>query len=80
MKSETCFHCAHADFKTPSASEMRGFAKCTKARSAEERAKYYHGGYKCDKQKFENAAPEIMEKRKLMFEVWRSNKKSSVDG
>lgn len=77
---ESCYHCANADFRTPSTSEMRGFAKCTKARTIEEKHKYYFGGYECDKQKFENATPETIEKRKLMFEVWRSNQKSSVGG
>nr|DAN78240.1 MAG TPA: hypothetical protein [Caudoviricetes sp.]DAY12524.1 MAG TPA: hypothetical protein [Caudoviricetes sp.] len=77
---QTCYHCVHADFRTPSKSEMRGFAKCIKARTVEEKHKYYFGGYECDKQKFENASPETMEKRKLMFEVWRSNQKSSVGG
>lgn len=38
MKSETCYHCVHADFKAESESTMRGFAKCTKARNTEERA------------------------------------------
>ncbi len=37
---ETCYHCAHADFKAESESTMRGFAKCGKARNTEERAKY----------------------------------------
>lgn len=77
---ETCYHCAHADFKSESESTMRGFAKCTKARTVEEKHKYYFGGYECDKQKFENAAAETMGKRKLMFEVWRSNQKSSGGG
>ena len=77
---QTCFHCTHADFRTPSTSEMRGFAKCTKARTLEEKHKYYFGGYECDKQKFENTTPKKMGRRKFMFEVWRSNQKSSAGG
>lgn len=74
MRSETCYHCAHADFKAESESTMRGFAKCTKARNTEERAKYYFGGYKCDKGKFEAAPAETMAKRSEIFEKWRTRK------
>ncbi|ENS9786501.1 hypothetical protein F6415_002142, partial [Neisseria gonorrhoeae] len=38
---ETCFYCNHADFKTNTGTPVRGFAKCAKARNAEERAKHY---------------------------------------
>ncbi|HFB1772346.1 TPA: hypothetical protein WNM89_002138, partial [Neisseria gonorrhoeae] len=38
---ETCFFCKHADFKTQLDTPVRGFAKCAKARNAEERAKHY---------------------------------------
>ncbi|ENV1890487.1 hypothetical protein NTQ76_002185, partial [Neisseria gonorrhoeae] len=38
---ETCFFCKHADFKTQPDTPVRGFAKCAKARNAEERAKHY---------------------------------------
>lgn len=31
MNTETCLHCAHADFETTKGSEMQGFAKCLKA-------------------------------------------------
>ncbi|KLR79176.1 hypothetical protein M680_11955, partial [Neisseria gonorrhoeae SK8976] len=37
---ETCFFCKHADFKTQPDTPVRGFAKCAKARNAEERAKH----------------------------------------
>lgn len=47
--SETCYHCLHADFKAEANGTMRGFARCTKAQTAEDRASYYFGGYKCDK-------------------------------
>lgn len=53
---------------------MRGFAKCGKARNTEERAKYYFGGYKCDKGKFEAAPAATMTKRKNEFEKWRMRK------
>ncbi|EOF9614825.1 hypothetical protein ACGLR8_002230 [Neisseria gonorrhoeae] len=38
---ETCFFCKYADFKTQPDTPVRGFAKCAKARNAEERAKHY---------------------------------------
>lgn len=74
MKSETCYHCVHADFKSESESTMRGFTKCAKARNAEERATYYHGGYKCNKGKFEAAPAVTMAKRSEIFEKWRTRK------
>ena len=74
MRSETCYHCAHADFKAESESTMRGFAKCAKARNTEERAKYYFGGCECDKGKFEAAPTATMAKRKNEFEKWRTQK------
>lgn len=74
MRSETCYHCINSDFKALSETELRGFAKCTKARNAEERATYYHGGYKCNKGKFEAAPAATMAKRKNEFEKWRTQK------
>lgn len=71
---QACYHCLYTDFKALSETELRGFAKCSKARNAEERAKYYFGGYKCDKGKFEAAAPETMAKRRSEFEKWRTQK------
>lgn len=71
---QTCYHCLYADFKAESNSPMRGFAKCTKARNAEERSKYYFGGYECDKGKFEAAPAETMAKRSEIFEKWRTKK------
>jgi putative phage associated protein len=72
MRSETCYHCLHADFKAESEGAMRGFAKCTKARNPEERSKYYFGGYECDKGKFEAAPAATMAKRSEIFEKWRT--------
>ena len=72
MRSETCYHCLHADFKAESEGAMRGFAKCTKARNPEERSKYYFGGYECDKGKFEAAPAATMTKRSEIFEKWRT--------
>ena len=28
---------------------MRGFARCEKSQTPEQRASFYHGGYQCDK-------------------------------
>lgn len=74
MRSETCYHCIYSDFKALSETELRGFAKCGKARNTEERATYYHGGYKCDKGKFEAAPTATMAKRSEIFEKWRTRK------
>ena len=63
MQSETCRHCAHADFDATKDSEMRGFAKCLKARDFIERAMYHPRSDRCDKGKFEAAAPEEVAKR-----------------
>lgn len=74
MRSETCYHCVHADFKAESESTMRAFVHLAKPRNAEERAKYYFGGYECDKGKFEAAPAATMAKRKNEFEKWRTKK------
>jgi hypothetical protein len=75
MKSETCYHCAHADFKALSETELRGFAKCSRARNAEERATYYHGGHSCHLKGFESAPVATMAKRSEIFEKWRTKGK-----
>lgn len=63
MNAETCLHCAHADFEATKGSEMQGFAKCLKARDFIERAMYHPRSDRCDKGKFEAAAPEEVAKR-----------------
>nr|DAW50828.1 MAG TPA: hypothetical protein [Caudoviricetes sp.] len=55
MNTETCLHCAHADFEATKGSEMQGFAKCLKARNFIERAMYHPRSDRCDKGKFEKA-------------------------
>lgn len=75
MRSETCYHCLHADFKALSETELRGFAKCTKARNTEERATYYHGGHSCHLKGFEAAPAATMAKRSEIFEKWRTKGK-----
>lgn len=69
--SETCYHCLPADFKAEENSVMRGFARCTKAKTAEAKSSYYFGGYQCDKGEFKPATAETMEKRREKFEKWR---------
>ena len=64
-------HCLHADFKAEENSVMRGFAKCTKAKTAEAKSSYYFGGYQCDKGEFKPATADTMEKRREKFEKWR---------
>lgn len=72
---ESCYHCVHADFKALSETELRGFAKCGKARNAEERATYYHGGHICHLKGFEAAPAVTMAKRSEIFEKWRTKGK-----
>lgn len=60
---ETCFFCRHADFKTQLDTPMRGFAKCAKARNAEERAKYYPRSRHCDKDAFQTASAAAIARR-----------------
>ena len=50
---------------------MRGFARCTKAKTAEAKASYYFGGYQCDKGEFKPATAETMKVRREKFEKWR---------
>jgi hypothetical protein len=54
---------------------MRGFAKCEKSQTSEQRASYYFGGYKCDKGEFKPATADTMEKRRDKFEEWRNKRK-----
>nr|DAK26367.1 MAG TPA: hypothetical protein [Caudoviricetes sp.] len=54
---------------------MRGFARCTKAKTAEDKASYYFGGFKCDKGEFKPATAGTMEKRREKFEKWRNKRK-----
>lgn len=79
---ETCYHCLHADFKAEANGTMRGFARCTKAKTAEDKASYYFGGYKCDKgdywsggSAFQPADEIVIQKRREKFEEWRNKRK-----
>lgn len=80
--SETCYHCLHADFKAEATGTMRGFARCTKVKTAEDKASYYFGGYKCDKgdywsggSAFQPADEIVIQKRREKFEEWRNKRK-----
>ncbi|EMR8830504.1 hypothetical protein UL497_001969, partial [Neisseria gonorrhoeae] len=53
---ETCFYCNHADFKTQPDTPVRGFAKCAKARDAEEKATYYPRTNPCAAGAFQTAS------------------------
>lgn len=68
---ETCYHCLHADFKAEEGGAMRGYARCTKAKTAEAKSSYYFGGYQCDKGEFKPATAETMKVRREKFEKWR---------
>lgn len=60
---------------------MRGFAKCEKSQTPEQRASFYHGGYQCDKgglsggKGFNPADEIVIQKRREKFEEWRNKRK-----
>ncbi|WP_134797927.1 hypothetical protein [Neisseria gonorrhoeae] len=60
---ETCFFCKHADFKTQPDTPVRGFAKCAKARDAEEKATYYPRTNPCAAGAFQTASRAAVAKR-----------------
>ncbi|ARB04765.1 hypothetical protein B2G52_07610 [Neisseria lactamica] len=64
---ETCFFCRHADFKTQLDTPMRGFAKCAKARNAEEKATYYPRINHCAAGAFQTASEAKIRKRRQTF-------------
>lgn len=59
---------AYTQILKPKQTARCGFARCTKAKTAEDRASYYFGGYKCDKGEFNPATADTMEKRREKFE------------
>lgn len=69
---QTCYHCLHADFKAEANGTMRGFARCTKSKMAEDKSSYYFGGYQCDKGEFNPATADTTlkaENQRLKAEV-----------
>lgn len=60
---------------------MRGFAKCEKSQTSEQRASFYFGGYQCDKgdlrggKGFQPADEIVIQKRREKFEEWRDKRK-----
>lgn len=60
---------------------MRGFAKCEKSQTSEQRASFYFGGYQCDKgdlsggKGFQPADEIVIQKRREKFEEWRNKRK-----
>lgn len=60
---------------------MRGFAKCEKSQTPEQRASFYHRGYQCDKgdlrggKGFQPADEIVIQKRREKFEEWRNKRK-----
>ena len=64
---ETCFYCNHADFKTNTGTPMHAFAKCRKARTPEEKAKYYPRTNPCAAGAFQTASEAAMRKRRQEF-------------
>ncbi|AKO63757.1 hypothetical protein [Neisseria gonorrhoeae] len=60
---ETCFFCKYADFKTQPDTPVHAFAKCAKARNAEERAKHYPRTNPCAAGAFQTASGAAVAKR-----------------
>lgn len=60
---------------------MKGFAKCEKSQTPEQRASFYFGGYQCDKgdlsgeSGFQPADEIVIQKRREKFEEWRNKRK-----
>lgn len=58
---------------------MRGFAKCEKSQTSEQRASFYHGGDKGDYwsggSAFQPADEIVIQKRREKFEEWRNKRK-----
>ena len=60
---------------------MRGFARCEKSQTPEQRASFYFGGYQCDKgdlsgeSGFQPADEIVIQKRREKFEEWRNKRK-----
>ena len=61
---------------------MKWFSKCEKSQTSEQRASFYHGGYKCDKSDywsgrsgFQPADEIVIQKRREKFEEWRNKRK-----
>lgn len=60
---------------------MKGFARCEKSQTPEQRASFYFGGYQCDKgdlsggKGFQPADEIVIQKRREKFEEWRNKRK-----
>ena len=60
---------------------MKGFAKCEKSQTPEQRASFYFGGYQCDKgdlsggKGFQPADEIVIQKRREKFEEWGNKRK-----
>lgn len=60
---------------------MKGFAKCEKSQTPEQRASFYFGGYQFDKgdlrggKGFQPADEIVIQKRREKFEEWRNKRK-----
>ena len=77
---ETCLYCKHADFQAEESTPMRGFARCKKSQTPEQRASFYFGGYQCDKGDYQGSAFQpadeiVIQKRRDKFEEWRNKRK-----
>ncbi|WP_338195092.1 hypothetical protein [Neisseria elongata] len=61
MQSETCLHCAHADFRAAAARGLPGFTVCTVSR--EQAWRVLNPQTECENGRFQTASDETVQKR-----------------
>lgn len=59
MQSETCLHCAHADFRDAAAKGMTGFLTCPTV----DKWRYLNRRTVCENGRFQTASAETVQKR-----------------
>lgn len=64
MNTETCLHCAHADFRDAAAKGMTGFLTCPTV----DKWRYLNRRTVCESGKFQVASEEAVAKRIEWFE------------
>ena len=61
MNTETCLHCAHADFRAAAARGLPGFVVCTVSR--EQAWRVLNPQTECENGRFQTASAQIVQKR-----------------
>lgn len=64
MNTETCLHCAHADFRDAAAKGMTGFLTCPTV----DKWRYLNRRTVCENGKFQTASEGVVAKRIEWFE------------